>query len=325
MKNASNADDIVVRRDSIGSRSEEDPVVDDPRAIDRAFLRGRAVHGSLGLDLEGFRAGVAGRAGRIAAIGSGRKRTEGDPPRMAADLYLALACDAGCPDAWRRLADEFEPRVLAALLRRGVRLREAEEIVRDLGSELATPPANLSARTRIGTYDGAGSLFAFLVTIAARRLADRRRERRRRPPENGEEAIGSLFPGGRESNPAAAVVAAELAQRFEAALGDGFRSLRERERRVVADRYSLEIPQKAIASSLSLSESRLSRILDAALDKIARSVRRAVGGEELSWALASDALRARLRDSLGRILDRESARAFKLEPAGRKAEDERAR
>jgi RNA polymerase sigma factor (sigma-70 family) len=218
-------------------------------------------------------------------------------PVEVADHALAQACDAGLPGAWERLRLAYVRPLRAFLRKRGASSREAEHLVDETWGALAMPPARGGARTRLGTYDGRGTLYAWLATILWRRLADLWRAR---AVERPAEELAGLAPG---ADDALDRVAGDESRRLVArALEDAWPRLTTRELQVVVMKYRYRLPQTEIARAMSIGAPRVSRLLESATERLRAAVRGACGhvpGLAGAWEDVSGVL--------GRLLARTSA------------------
>ncbi|HKB16926.1 MAG TPA: hypothetical protein VKF62_12740, partial [Planctomycetota bacterium] len=139
-----------------------------------AFESGAGEYGTLPLSLHTF----ARRALELARRRLLRSGVPDSPERLGevlervagADLYLSIACEEGLGAAWEVFTARFVPRIKALALWRGASPSEAEDLAQDLPGHLAAPPRGGHARTRLGTYNGAVSLFDWLAVIVFQRL-----------------------------------------------------------------------------------------------------------------------------------------------------------
>jgi RNA polymerase sigma factor (sigma-70 family) len=246
------------------------------------FDGGVAAHGALGLAFGRF-------AERALALTLRRlERIAGPPSRgdlaaalaraALADVYLAAACEDGVPGAWERFVGAFGPTIARLAVRRGASRAEAEEMAHDLPGEIFAPPPGGGARTRLGTFDGAGSLTGWLAVIVQRRLVDRRRAIAR-GPSTTDDAPSSDFADAASDDPAARAAGAETARAFALALAEAWNSITPREAVVVLLRYRDGLQQTEIARLLRIGEPRVSRTLSCAAEKIRAVVLRRVGSE----------------------------------------------
>ena len=169
--------------------------------IRAAWEEARQAYGDLGLSADDFAQAVR----RVATRHLGWAGLDATPQRLEAfarsaalaDLYLALACEAGTEEAWRCLHAAYFPRLAGAAVRRGLRGEAAETAARQLLGDLALPAPNDRARTLLGTYDGSGSLWGWLRIILARRLS--------KPPPQVPTAPGRRNRRGRDARRCARV------------------------------------------------------------------------------------------------------------------------
>ena len=238
-----------------------------------AYRVGEEAYGPLPLEFDRF-------ACRVAAP----LLTEGEFARCLAglhaeDAYLAIACDERVPGAWETFDRRFVPRMRGMALRLGASPEQAEEIARELSGELISPPADGRAQTRLGTYDGRGSLFAWLSTTVRNRLTDR--FRRRTPAAFGDEGIDGMS-DETDPDPPLHVVGTETSGRLRVALRDALLDLSTRESLVLLWIYRANQTQTQIAKILKISVPRVNQIKKRAESRVAASVRRAFKDDSFS-------------------------------------------
>ncbi len=271
----------------------------------RAFDEGEKAYGPLSLPYEAFARRVLEH---MPGPALGRSIPEG--------LFLAIACEERVPGAWETLIQRFVPRLRGLLLHGGASYSEAEEIVQDLPGKLFAPPAGGGPRTRMGSYAGRASLFAWLSAIVLRSLVDRRRERRTASLAGGRgegtpPSDQRPDPEARAPDPAEALLDGETTARLEEALRAAWKDLSHREALVLLSKYREGIPQKEIARMLGVGEPRVCRILDAALARIRESVNARFPEEEWEdraglWKALGDAVARHLaRSGPGAVLPTE--------------------
>lgn len=187
------------------------------------------------------------------------------------DVYLVVACDTDVAGAWRRLIETHAQRIDDLAHSIGMRERSAS-LGRDLLGDLAEPPSSGVARTRLGTFDGSGSLFAWLAVILRRRGATRAR-RKTKPPAPVEPASLDDRHASAASDPFAALVDAEEGTRIVHALQGAWRALSTREQLALHFRFGESLKLKDIGTLLGLSESGTSRLVAGALATLRKRVR----------------------------------------------------
>jgi RNA polymerase sigma factor (sigma-70 family) len=267
----------------------------------RAFDAGVAEHGPLALSFETFASRVLALTARRLARGGRRPapdETAAALERAALpDVFLAVACDERVAGSWERLASRCEPLAVAMAMRRGASRAEAEQIARDLPGQLFTPPDDGSARTRLGTFDGSGSLSGWLAVIVARRVADVRRAARPQAALPPDAAARDA------EDPLAAAIGREAAGRFTEAVDAAWRSLTPREALALLLLHRDGLAQSQIARVMAVGEPRVSRIVAAATGKLRAAVARSAGsgngaaGDAATWV----ALRAAAAKSLATL------------------------
>jgi RNA polymerase sigma factor (sigma-70 family) len=236
-----------------------DPAPATPWDARSAHEAGAAAFGSIPLSYEDFAA-----------------RWEARPPAAAtdaADLYLAAACDGGLPGAWEALRERTFSGLKGVLVGRGAPGALADEILDDLSGDLCSPPPRGGARTRIGTYDGSGPLAGWLSIIAVRRFYDRVRAAAGGPRPaaigtGGSESGGGLTPPDAGPSPVQALAADERVRRFEGVLQEALAGLTARERLAVLFKYRDGLPQTEVARLLGVSDSRVTRLLQAGTERM---------------------------------------------------------
>lgn len=267
----------------------------DERVLRRAFAAGAARHGEFPLQFARYAehalAQVRSRLQHAGLAPTPARVSRELAQAAAADLYLALACDDGLTGAWEAFATHFLPRVRGLLRQAGAPEQLADEITESLPGDLIAAPGTTGACTRLGTYDGSGSLFGWLAIIALRALALARRERRL--ASGGPEPCAQTHQG-----PAAQADSAETGAHFGLALRAAWQTLNDRERIAVACKYGDGLKQTAIALLLGVGPPRVSRILGTALTKIRTVLETRLGPAAGTWT-DFGGLRDVLRDVVG--------------------------
>jgi RNA polymerase sigma factor (sigma-70 family) len=209
---------------------------------------------------------------------AGEETLRGELLRTArADLFLAIACDRGVPGAWEALARRFLPGLGTLVFRLGAPPAVARAILEELPGELCSPPPRGGARTRIGTFDGSGSLAAWLAVHVRRRLVDRWRAARTCEPAGPLEELPAP-----EIDPGDALVAKETRARARSALESGWARMTTSEALACEWKLQGAMSQRQIAQLLGVCEPRVSRLLDAAQLKLWTAIRRGIGRSALS-------------------------------------------
>lgn len=218
-------------------------------------------------------------------------------PCATGDYYLARACEGGSDGAWARVQHTLERPLRAFLRRRGASRDDAEALLEEGWGALAAPPPSGGARTVVGTYDGRGSLQAFVATVLWRRLCDRWRAKAAAPPSGpAPETVPC------DDDPVRRLADAETARVVGDALEDAWPRLTAKELQAVVLKYRHAMPQQAIASALRVGAPRVTRLLQSAARRLRDAVAArlsdvpAVGGDGDAWAA--------LRGAVARILAR---------------------
>jgi RNA polymerase sigma factor (sigma-70 family) len=215
-------------------------------------------------------------------------------------VRLARACDAGAPGAWERLQKQYRKRLLGFLRRRGARRGEADQVLEEAWGALAAPPPRGGARTAIGTYDGRGSLHAWMATILWRRLTDRWRAR----SAAARLPAPATQPGLHARDPADRVADTETARLLGAALEEAWPRLTPRELQAVVLKYRHQLPQTEIATTLGVGTPRVTRLLESATTRLRASIEARLG-PRLGWD-ADGAGSSGLFEAVERVLARGS-------------------
>jgi RNA polymerase sigma factor (sigma-70 family) len=218
-----------------------------------------------------------------------------------ADLYLAIACEAGIGLAWEKIARELMPRLDALARSRGLNEAEAHEVLGDLPGYLALPAPSGNARTRLGTYEGSCGLFSWLAVFFHRRWVDRNRARARIPGATSAGIEESALVAERDpaAGPLAAVENRERAERLRKALGRGFAQLSPREACAMRFKYVSGLQQREIAGLLGVKEPRISTLVKQATEKLRAALASSLGDESPARGPQDENVWASLRDALG--------------------------
>lgn len=267
-------------------------------SLRRGHEAGIEAYGDLGLTFEAYAAealrAVERRLDQL-SLDADRKRVGDALARMAgADLYLARACELGSVDAWAALANDLVPRLTGLARKRGARGSSAEEEVSALLSDLALPPPRGRARTLIGTYGGAGSLFGWLSVILVRRFAG---EARRKKPDSLDQRPDDeqdVAPAGRSApeDPSQAAQDDESRRRIREAIRRGFAACTPKEQLALVLKFRDGLPQRRMAALLEVGEPRVSRLVKQALTKLGTAARAHLpeGLDPSAYAAAADSV-----------------------------------
>lgn len=219
----------------------------------------------------------------------------------ADDVFLAVACERDVAGAWDVLHRRYLPRLRGLGQRHGLAGTAADALARDLLGELALPPVRGGARTRLGTYLGAGTLFGWLALILVRRIGASRTA----APRPGDPAPEAAFRGDEVASaradardPGESAAAAETAHRAAERIDRAWAELSPRERLVLVWKHVDGVSQQEIARRIDVGEPRVSRIVQAAIGRLRDAVTAADDPEAapggLAWGLLRDALQRRL-------------------------------
>jgi RNA polymerase sigma factor (sigma-70 family) len=190
----------------------------------------------------------------------------------AEDFYLATACETNLPGAWDRFTQEYASR-LAPPLRKLWSGCDAQALALDLCADMALPPQDGRTRTKLGAFQGLGSLFNWLLVSARRQVIATKKQLARDPPPLPE----SEGPRAHDPGPFELAADSEDAGRIQAIIAEVWKTLTSKESLGITLKYASEMNQRAIARVLDVSESRVSRILGAAFTKLHDGVNRALG------------------------------------------------
>lgn len=183
--------------------------------LDALYARGAAANAGIPLDRGAFLRHVTERAG-ASAISAVR----------AGDLYLALACALGNPDALARLDALVMPKVAHALGRFEPAV-DSDDLLQKLRQRLLLPRGR--RLPRIANYSGLGSLTQWARAIAVR-LGLRMTRRARREASLGDEPLETLIAG---DDPELKLLRAQCRHAFAAAFRGGFEALPASDRNVL--------------------------------------------------------------------------------------------
>ena len=195
------------------------------------------------------------------------------------DLHLVIACDAGHERAWEALAALCRRRLEGTAVRRGLDPVTAEGEVADLLGDLASPPPDGSARTRLASYDGSGALLGWLTIVLIRRLARRGTARRIGSLDASphEPADGDARPGTSAAvAPDVAAAESEVGTRFAEALGAAWERLSAQERLALAFKHRDGLSQRDVGLRLGVGEARVSRVVASGVQTLGAWIRSAL-------------------------------------------------
>ncbi len=219
---------------------------------------------------------------------------------VGADLYLTSACDAGRESAWTKLRDAFRTRLKNVAMRKGMSAAQAADATDETFSDLSMPSHYDGDRLRIGRYTGRGALFVYLLTLVLRRRIDDVR-RDHREHARAERSVRAR-PGEQTvtHGPLEAAVGKETAERIRQALSESLEALTSREHFALVLKYRDGVAQKDIATILDVGAPRVSRLLEQAVSKLAKGLRRRMQerpeDDAGMWALVCDAVKTELEE-----------------------------
>lgn len=178
-----------------------------------------------------------------------------------ADVALALALEQGSDAAWSHYQDHLRGRVVRAARGRGASLQVAEELADELPGTLLAAAGD-GHPSPLARYDGSGSLAGWMATIAGRRVVDRSNREARR------ESLAEHHLPHDARLPESELLDAEQLEGVRRAA----RSLREeltaRERLALLLRHQQGLAGRSVARMLGVSDSRVTRLLQAASNKV---------------------------------------------------------
>jgi RNA polymerase sigma factor (sigma-70 family) len=263
------------------------------RALRTAYENGRRAHPALTMPFEAFVERAAKRSGSPEGAAALERAAH-------ADLYLAIGCEVGTAGAWDSFCGAYRSRLEALLLARSMGRAESEAMAADLLADLALPPPRHGTRTLLGTYDGSGSLFAWLSVILARRRAA---AAARRPLALSDARLAEASAvRAVAADPLDALLEGEAARGVRTAFERAWGGLSDRERLLLVFRHRHGVKQTDIAALLGIGAPRVSRLLDRAVGKL----RRALGGLSAEGARfgGTPSVWESLRDAVGLHLAR---------------------
>ena len=179
------------------------------------------------------------------------------------DLVLAIAWQLGSELAWARYAELFEDTVRKAAVAQGADDERARALAAALPGELFGPHSDLAR------YQGRGALAGWLTVRVRRRVIDEARRPRT-------EALSPAHERADEAHDASSgVLADETRTRLRDALTPLAEELTDREATALLLKHRHGMPQRSIARALGISDSRVTRLVQSAFDKLGTRLRSA--------------------------------------------------
>jgi RNA polymerase sigma factor (sigma-70 family) len=271
------------------------------------FRRGAEKYAGVPLPFGTFSSrGIALLRARVSRVGldpGGPALREAASRAALEDLYLAIACDESVPGAWESFLGRFGPLVRSLARRQGANAADADSLADEIGGVLRLPPARGGARTRLGTFDGSGSLTAWLAVVVAHRVSDLRRGGRPASLDallrEDEGRSRDIPAASRDGDPVREAARAEGAARLVDSIRRGLELLTDRERSALSWKYRDGLRQEEIARRLGVGPPRVSRILAAARGKLGVVIGR-MPEDEADWESLREALAEGLATSAPR-------------------------
>jgi RNA polymerase sigma-70 factor len=190
------------------------------------------------------------------------------PAALAADLYLACACEANLPGSIGAFMQAYRLTITAAASAFDASPSFVDEVEQRL-AEILFVGGNGSAG-RIGQYGGQGPLGSWVAT-AARRIAVRLMKANATGKFLGEEALANQF--SQATDPDMAVLRGQYKLLFDQAIVMALRRLSPRERLILRLNMVEKISMDRIAKMHNVTQPTISRWLQQARVDILRTVR----------------------------------------------------
>jgi RNA polymerase sigma-70 factor len=243
-------------------------------AVEKAYSVGIAAHADLGLAVEDF----------VAHLNSiSAKHLGGNPAQDAAarfiaglnaeDLYLTAACVHNSAPAWSRFAALYDKHIDNVAHGVCSTHQEARELTSSLMAHLFFH--DRSGRSRIGSYDGRGSLRTWLAIVIKHQVINQRQLKSSDPVPL--DSLRNTASAGAASE----LEAALLRSKYREAIADSFKSaaekLNERERLVLVLRFEDEMAAIEIARLLGVHPSQITRTVKQAQVKFRTTVLKRLG------------------------------------------------
>jgi RNA polymerase sigma-70 factor (ECF subfamily) len=221
-----------------------------------AYHQAREVWPSLRVSEAQFRARVAGGPG----------------PARPADLYLALACEAGAAPALAAFEREVMAPLRAIVARAEADPAVVDEVLQQVRVRVLV--ADGDAPPRLAGYTGAGSLLSWLKVTALRLHADLRRGERAGPVPAGSDVVEVPALGGLP--PERLLLDARWGAVLREALSGALRALPPRERALLRLHYVEGLALDQVGRTYGVHKSTVSRWLAAAREALLTAARDAV-------------------------------------------------
>jgi RNA polymerase sigma-70 factor, ECF subfamily len=229
------------------------------------------------------------------------------------DLYLAVACSRGDRIAWEYFADDYLAMIRKFALRACRNPSDAEDLAQNLVARL------MEDGSRLGSYNGRGSLSAWLRVSVAHAAIDRfRRNAKQVSLEATEEESGNTLPQASVDSPAEDRLDRRWGPVLCSVVTEEIRKIPTRDRLILCLYYLQAVPLKLIGRHFRVHEATASRWLDGLRRKLRKNVERELSvryglkSEEIQslWVWASGVDGFSLEKVLGKMpeLDMETKR-----------------
>jgi len=239
---------------------------------------------------------------RYAAGGSAEEQLQLIGTVRVEELMLARACSAGHERAW----EVFLTRFRSALYETAYRMASDEVTARELADELYAELYGVDRKSKLDSYMGRGSLEGWLRTVLAQRCVDRWRTYAKTVSLEERVEAGEGF--------AAPTEAASSAPdpRVSAAVQQALGGLKADERYILAAYYLDQRTVAAIARTLGIHESTISRRLERLTANLRKRVRKCLQAAGLGAGRCDEIL----EDLDVRDLNVDVAGQLRQEPVG---------
>jgi RNA polymerase sigma-70 factor len=191
------------------------------------------------------------------------------------ELFLTTACASGDGAAWKAFHLRYHAVIQKAARYCTENSSEAQELSESMMSDLFLPASKGSGQrlSKIGQYDGIGSLEGWIKVVVSRMAIDRIR---RLQKQVSLEEIEVEQPSRTETSPdmgtGVGTDVARASQMFQSSLNHALKQLETQEKLILSLYYLKDVNLKEIGKLLRVHESTISRTLDRVRRQLRKSV-----------------------------------------------------
>jgi RNA polymerase sigma-70 factor len=251
-------------------------------AVEEHYRQAKEISRDIRLDLETLLEKVAAVLRKRFPQQLNRRELDGAPTQFLdglrwEELFLTTACASGDGGAWKAFHLRYHRVIQQAARYCTENASEAQELSESMMSDLFLPISASSGKktSKIGQYDGTGSLEGWIKVVVTRMSIDQiRRSRKQVSLEDLAMEPESRARTQEEVGPSIGMDVPAASKMFLASLNHAMNQLSAQEKLILSLYYQRDLSLKEIGRLIKVHESTVSRTLDRLKKQVRKSVER---------------------------------------------------